>query len=296
MKAVTNRKPILYGLVFAALNLWFSSATAEPLPTLAPVPGGIAAVPLGDTPGAPEARYRGRKVMVLRDDDGWMALVGIPLSVEPGRERLVVQSPAGEKQTRLFSVHDKEYATQHLTIKNKRMVNPNAQDLERIRSDRTAINAALGHWSERDTVPLRFEAPVPGARSSSFGLRRFFNGQPRNPHSGMDIAAAQGTPVRAPAAGTVVERGDYFFTGNTVFVDHGKGLITMYAHLDSITVESGQRVAQGDQLGTVGMTGRVTGPHLHWAVSLNHTMVDPALFLADVGQTDQEAGTGGGGD
>lgn len=293
MKAVTNRNPILYGLVFAALSLWFAGAAAEPLPTLAPVPGGVAAVPLGDTPTPPEARYRGRKVMVLRADDGWMALVGIPLSVEPGRERLVVQSPAGQKQTRLFSVHDKEYATQHLTIKNKRMVNPNAQDLERIRSDRTAIDAALGHWSERDSVPLRFEAPVPGARSSSFGLRRFFNGQPRNPHSGMDIAAAQGTPVRAPAAGTVVERGDYFFTGNTVFVDHGKGLITMYAHLDSITVETGQRVAQGDQLGTVGMTGRVTGPHLHWAVSLNHTMVDPALFLADAGPTDAEAGAGG---
>ena len=289
-----NRLNGTIGAAFALLCASFAAGLhAEPLPNIAAVPGGVAAVPLDDTKAPPQVRYRDRKVMVVRSQDRWLALVGIPLATEPGRERLEVKLPDGSRQTRMFSVHDKQYETQRLTIKNKRMVNPTAEDLERIREDRRAINAALSQWSEPPIVPLRFDAPVPGPRSSSFGLRRFFNGQPRKPHSGMDIAAPQGTPVRAPAAGTVVERGSYFFTGNTVFIDHGKGLVTMYSHLDSITVERGQGVTRGEQIGTVGMTGRVTGPHLHWAVSLNHTMVDPALFIAEAPSTEEDAGRAG---
>ncbi len=284
----------LWVLVLAGSILGIASAAAEPLPQVEPAPGGVALVPLGDGASAPEVRYRGHRVMVLREQDQWLALVGIPLSAKPGRERIEVRLPEGGRQTRLFTVHDKQYRTQRLTIKNKRMVNPNADDLVRIRKDRKAINVALDQWSEPPSVPLRFEPPVPGPRSSSFGLRRILNGQPRNPHSGMDIAAAKGTPIQAPAAGTVVERGNYFFTGNTVFIDHGKGLVTMYCHLDTVQVEPGQNVSRGDVLGTVGMTGRATGPHLHWAVSLNHTMVDPALFVDDTPGNDNGPGAGGG--
>jgi murein DD-endopeptidase MepM/ murein hydrolase activator NlpD len=176
-------------------------------------------------------------------------------------------------------VSDKHYREQRLTIKNERQVNPNPEDLKRIAAEQERSNAALSKFTTSGTPVFALLSPVEGTRSDSYGSRRIFNGQPRNPHSGMDIAAAKGTPIRSPAPGTVVEAGSFFFNGNTLYIDHGYGLVTMYCHLNEIKVKVGDHLAAGDLIGTVGMTGRVTGPHLHWGVALNRAMVDPALFL-----------------
>jgi murein DD-endopeptidase MepM/ murein hydrolase activator NlpD len=159
-------------------------------------------------------------------------------------------------------------------------VNLSAADLARVNQEKIRIDHALSRWSDSAPESLRLSQPVPGPRSSSFGSRRIFNGESRNPHSGMDIAAPSGTPVRIPIAGTVIDTGEFFFNGNTVFVDHGRGLISMYCHLSAIDVVPGQHLDAGTRVGAVGMTGRSTGPHLHWGLNLNRAWVDPELFLA----------------
>lgn len=245
------------------------------------MPGGIAIVALsGSETARPEAYYTDRRVMILRAHGQWQAVVGIPLTAKAGKHSLKVTDGTNERYFS-FEVNAKEYESQHLTIKNKRMVNPYEKDLKRIRAEKKRITGAFKAWNEPAQVASRFNIPVTGRLSSPFGLRRFFNEQPRKPHSGLDIAAPTGTPIWAPAAGTVIETGEFFFNGNSVFIDHGQGLISMYCHLDRIDVSKGQNINQGEEIATVGMTGRVTGPHLHWSVSLNNSRVDPALFMSD---------------
>lgn len=256
------------------------AAHAAPLPRGEAVPGGLAIVELGEAASKPEVFYGKRQIMVKREGDSWLALVGLPLTTKPGTHTLRVFQGEGKAQTVTFKVQEKEYAEQHITLKNKRMVNPTAEDLKRIHGDQARSRKAFASWDKTRDAQLNFLAPTDGRLSGTFGTKRFFNGERRNPHSGLDIAAAKGTPVQAPAAGKVIETGNYYFNGNTIFIDHGEGLVTMYCHLDSIEVKKGQTVKQGDEIAKVGMTGRVTGPHLHWSVSMNNTRIDPALFLS----------------
>jgi murein DD-endopeptidase MepM/ murein hydrolase activator NlpD len=217
--------------------------------------------------------------MVEKADQQWQAVVGLPLSTKPGLHSIEIK---GKQNTALaFNVNAKTYPEQHITLKNKRMVNPYKKDLVRIFREKKIIIAALKHWRDSTAKLKPFLMPVTGRISSPFGLRRFFNDQPRKPHSGLDIAAPVGTPVYAPAAGIVIATGKYFFNGNTVLIDHGQGLITMYCHLHNIDVKKGDIVKRGEKFANVGMTGRVTGPHLHWGVSLNNARIDPRLLLAN---------------
>lgn len=260
---------------------WFSQTLhANEFPRHQATPGGIALIPLGEAEQRPRVRYENRQVLVTQRDGQWLAVVGVPLSSEPGLHALSVkQDGAGQKLA--FEVMAKQYPEQHITLSNPRQVNPNPDDLKRIRGEQARSRAAYARWSAEQTAQLNFMLPVDGRISGVFGSRRFFNGQARRPHSGLDIAAPTGTPIQAPAGGLVVETGDYFFNGNTVFIDHGEGLVSMYCHMDSIQVKKGQSIKQGETIGTVGATGRVTGPHLHWSISLNNTLVDPELFLTE---------------
>ena len=268
-------------LALAPLLLFGAPIYALELPKERRVPGGVALVEVPGGAEAPVAVFDGQRAAVVRDQDRWIAVVGIPLATDPGELILHVEGGSGVTSIP-FRIEAKEYRTQHLTIRNQRHVEPNPEDLKRIESERDRSDAALSRFTTRQPPPdFTLSVPVDGARSDSYGSRRFFNGKPRNPHSGMDIAAARGTPIRAPAAGEVVEVGSFFFNGNTVFIDHGHGLVTMYCHLEKTSVKPGDRLERGQVIGAVGATGRVTGPHLHWGVALNRAMVDPSLFLRD---------------
>lgn len=258
---------------------------ANNLPAHYPVPGGIAVIEVGARQAPTSVTFRQRKILVTQNNSKWYAVVGIPLSTKPGTQTLLVKHDK-KQRTLHFTVHDKQYKTQHITIKNKRKVNPYAKDIDRILREKKIIGKALRAWTMTANIPLQFDIPVEGRLSSPFGLRRFFNGQARRPHSGLDIAAPQGTPITAPANGRIINTGDYFFNGNTIFIDHGQGLITMYCHLHTTSVKEGEFVKRGQQIGTVGMTGRVTGPHLHWSVSLNNARIEPKLFLTEDYQDD----------
>jgi murein DD-endopeptidase MepM/ murein hydrolase activator NlpD len=268
-------------LIAIAAALSCLTAHAAELPRESRVPGGIALIAIpGSNDVAPVAIFNGHRAAVIRDTNRWLAVVGIPLSETAGERKLHVSSTSGTKEVP-FRIVDKQYRTQHLTIKNQRQVEPNAEDLKRIEGETARSDVALSKFTATAAPHLQLQPPVQGVRSDSYGSRRIFNGKPRNPHSGMDIAAPKGTPIVAPAAGTVVEAGNFFFNGNTLYIDHGDGLVTMYCHLDTIKVKVGDKLSQGDPIGTVGATGRVTGPHLHWGVALNRAMVDPALFLGE---------------
>ncbi|MDH5377063.1 MAG: peptidoglycan DD-metalloendopeptidase family protein [Gammaproteobacteria bacterium] len=262
------------------ISLLLFSTLAAALPTQSLVPGGVAILDLkiDKSEAKPQVIFYDLPVMTIVRNNKWHAIVGIPLAAEVGEHKIQINHGSASKEM-AFAIKDKKYRTQELKIKNKRMVEPNTNDMERITSERSRIGKALKHWSDNDDVILDFAVPVKGRKSSSFGSRRVFNGQPRRPHSGMDIAAPLGTPIKAPAPGQVIETGNYFFNGNTVFIDHGQGLVTMYCHMDSLGVKPGQQIKTGEVIGSVGKTGRVTGPHLHWSVSLNNVRVDPALFV-----------------
>jgi len=275
-----RRRLLVVGSALVARSAFAQPAKLAPAarPRIASVPGGVARIPLGGGEEAPRAWLDERRVLVLREGVGWVALVGISLAETAGKVlSLTVQQPGASRETRTFKVTPKSYPVQRLKVPRDK-VELSKEDLARHEREREHLARVLATFTDSEPR-LAMVQPTPGRRSSSFGLRRYFNGQPRAPHNGMDIAAPLGTPVVAASAGRVLDSGDYFFPGRIVVLDHGLGALSLYAHLSEIDVRVEQAVVAGTPIGKVGATGRVTGPHLHFSVYLNATAVDPALFL-----------------
>lgn len=256
---------------------------AMALPQTLAVPGGLVVIDLAATTSAPMPKvyYQEKPVLVAQYQQRWYALVGIPLDTKPGVQRIIVEDGTS-RSSQIFDIADKQYPTQHINIKDHNQVTPDPESLKRIYRETDRIQAVLNNFDDSQQADWQMIWPVEGRISGLFGRRRVFNGEPRKPHGGIDIAAKTGTVIMAPAAGKVVDTGDYFFNGKTIFIDHGQGLISVYCHLNEINVDAGEILSQGSRIGTVGATGRVTGPHLHLGISLNGTMIEPRLLMPDL--------------
>jgi murein DD-endopeptidase MepM/ murein hydrolase activator NlpD len=255
-----------------------ATLAAAPLP--APVPGGLVRVPLPESVSCESLRLMDHRGILLKEEGKRFVLFPVPLGTKPGRYRVVQKSAQGPKRVASVEIAAKSYARQDIVIRNRHQVNPDPDDMKRIRKESVRKRTDKAYRS--DAVPdTAFVWPVKGRISSPFGLRRFFNGRPRAPHRGIDIAAPEGRPVVAVSDGYVVDAGNFFFSGNLVFIEHGEGLMTLYAHLSTIDVKPGDRVRKGERIGRVGRTGRATGPHLHFSVLIDRVYVDPTLFFGN---------------
>ena len=266
------------------LTLLCFSAQAQlsSLPRHSPYPGGVAIVKLskGDAPVL-DVTYGGQRVLTVTLDEGLFGVIGIPLDAAPGMQQLQIN--AAKDGVRLsyvtaFEIKLKDYATQHLRI-DPRFLQLSPENQKRVERDYPLIVAAKKHWSDTPPASFFLDLPAAGRLSARFGLRRVLNGKESWPHGGLDVAIGTGTPLRAAAAGRVIAVDDYFYSGKSVWLDHGQGFITLYIHMSRIDVKEGDTVARGSVIGLSGASGQVTGPHLHWAVVLNGVYVDPELFL-----------------
>lgn len=259
--------------------LYLSSAVANAFPVNNLKPGGIAVLPVAPAKSKkPYVSYHSKPVALVKGSTNWLAIIGISLQTQPGIEKIRIKNATGKTHFKTFRVKPYQYRTQRLTIRNKNKVNPNKKSRRKIARESIFKKKLIRTFSAKPPR-LNFIQPTRGRKSGRFGLKRILNKQKRSPHSGMDIAAPSGRIVKATATGKVLFVGNLFFTGNVVYLDHGNGLISLYAHLSKISVKKGQTIKRGEKIGNVGRTGRVTGAHLHWSVYLNGNAVDPALFL-----------------
>lgn len=247
------------------------TAMAE-LPQDSRRPGGIAVIPLPAQ--TTEVTLNHLPVNIVQEQQQRYAVVGIPLNTPLGT--LNLQTNSGDIN---IQVNDYPYAEQRLKVQEQKYVDPNVDELARYTREASEQKSVYESFTVTSNKFPNFIAPTKGKFSNSFGKKRFFNGEARAPHSGLDIPAPTGQQVIAPADGVIAATGNYFFNGNTVMIDHGNGVISMLCHLSQINVQKGDVVKLGEVIGLVGKTGRVTGPHLHWSLSLNDARVDPQLVL-----------------
>lgn len=269
---------VLLALIVFSISAHAQTQSVINLPQDSRVPGGLAVIPLNATSIDKDITFKGKPVWQLKDhaNNHW-AVIGIPLSQKAGKVDFKIDG-----KNHSFTIKDKVYKEQYLTVKRKHS-NPPADQIKRIQKESRLSQKAFATFSDtgKNSIFKGFLKPAQGPTSSPFGLKRFFNEQARRPHSGLDIAAPRGANIIAPADGKIILTGNFFFNGNSIFIDHGQGLITMYCHMDKLDSQQGDVVKAGDIIGKVGSTGRATGPHLHWTVSLNNNRVEPLLFLAE---------------
>lgn len=244
------------------------------------VPGGVAVLNFTTNNANPQAFYNNVPLFVQNlGEQNWQVLFGIPLLTKPGKKTIKIQDFASK--TIDFEVRDHAYKTQHITLKgkNKKYFNPDKKQLDRIIKERKILAKPRKTFSRLSSQNSHLIRPVDGVVTSPFGLRRFYNKRPGRPHAGLDFAGDVGTPIKAAASGKVLLVGHFFFNGKAVFIDHGQGLISVYIHMSKIAVKQGQSVKQGDIIGAIGKTGRAVGAHLHFAIYLNQTAINPSLLL-----------------
>lgn len=256
-----------------------AASAADGLPRESRVPGGVAlvAVARADEP-RPLVTRDGANVWTVKRGPSWIAVVGLPLSTVPG-EHSVSVSRNGASQSLPFTVQNKRYPVQHVTLKDNAMVEPPPEIIARIESESAHLKTVRSNWRDNASTNAIFSLPAKGRLSGRFGGSRVLNGKPRAPHAGLDVAVMTGTPVLAPGDGVVLDIGDYYFCGKTMFIDHGNGLISMFCHLSEHVAKVGESVRKGQPVARSGATGRASGPHLHWSVFLNGVSVEPELFV-----------------
>ena len=266
--------------VIATAAPWSIAATPnDGLPRESRVPGGVALVAVGraDEP-KPVVTRDSARLWTVKRGASWIAVVGLPLSTTPG-EHSVNVNRNGETQSVVVTVQNKRYPVQHVTLKDNAMVEPPPEVIARIESESAHLKTVRSKWREDAATNASFTLPAKGRLSGRFGGSRVLNGKPRAPHAGLDVAIGTGTPVLAPSDGIVLDIGDYYFCGKTMFIDHGNGLLSLFCHLSEHTAKVGDSVSKGQAVARSGATGRASGPHLHWSVYLNGVSVEPELFV-----------------
>lgn len=261
-----------------------AAAAPEPAVALRPfareyAPGELVRFVAEGAPATSSLRgeFLGAEITFIRTDERsgvWVGWGVIPLDAKPGVAKITLNGKdAGEIQ-----VAEKTFPEQRLTVESK-FVNPPKGEQARIDRERKKLGAIYARRTALPPPGAPFVRPVPGEPTSEFGTRRFFNGEPRAPHPGIDLRASTGTPVMASGPGRVALATDLYYSGGTVIVDHGAGLFTVYAHLSKIEIKEGAAVKAGDEVGKSGATGRVTGPHLHWGARVGEAIFDPRALL-----------------
>ena len=272
-----NKLPFVYIFILSSCATFDVSYPVCEFPEHSPFPGGVISqtIKINDYE-INEIDINQKSIYFCQiGKNYWKILAPISLS----EEIKPIAIFKNEKPILEVPILNKAYRESKITITNQDLVSPPEKYLPRIKREAELGKVATATISRRFHTSLKMPLPTKGIKSSEFGVKRFINGQPRNRHTGLDIAASIGTEILSPLSGKVILVGNFYYRGKTVFLDHGGGMISTYSHMNKISVQQGQSVKKGDVIGEVGKSGRVTGPHLHWQIIFSGTPVDPELFL-----------------